>query len=277
LLLAVDIGNTNIKFGLFEDTGPAAGALVHTWRSVTNRRQTSDELAALVDGMLRVRNVAPASIARVAAANVVPHLYRAVTGMSHRYFNCRTEFISAARQTLMPVRTQRPAELGADLIANAIAAVKKYGAPVIVVGFGTATTFSGVDKDGAFVGTAIAPGIEISVDALVARAAKLMSVPLVRPRTALGTDTVEALQSGIIYGFVGQAEFLIAKIAAELGGKPKVVATGGLAELVASNTSAIHHVDDALSLHGLYHWATTDRRTPPDPVTDGVPVIGGHE
>ncbi|HKW45592.1 MAG TPA: type III pantothenate kinase [Candidatus Eremiobacteraceae bacterium] len=277
MLLAVDIGNTNIKFGLFEDTGPSAGTLLHTWRSVTNRRQTGDELAALVDGMLRVRGVAPSAVKRVVAANVVPHLYRAVTGMAQQYFHCRTEFISAARQTLMPVRTQRPAELGADLIANAIAAVKKYGAPVIIVGFGTATTFSGVGADGAFAGTAIAPGIEISVDALVGRAAKLMSVPLVRPASALGTDTVEALQSGIIFGFVGQADFLIAKIADELGGRPTVVATGGLAELVASNTKSIHHVDDALSLHGLYHWATTDRRASADPGSDGVPVIGGHE
>lgn len=277
MLLAVDIGNTNIKFGLFEDSGSAAGTLRHTWRSVTNRRQTGDELAALVDGMLRVRGVVPASVTRVVVANVVPHLYRAVTGMAQQYFDCRTEFISAARQTLMPVRTQRPAELGADLIANAIAGVKKYGAPLIVVGFGTATTFSGVDADGAFVGTAIAPGIEISVDALVGRAAKLMSVPLIRPLTALGTDTVEALQAGIIFGFVGQAEFLIAKIAAQLGGRPTVVATGGLAELVANNTAAIHYVDEALSLHGLYHWATTDRRTVHDPVTDGATVIGGHE
>jgi type III pantothenate kinase len=277
VLLAVDIGNTNIKFGLFEEDGPGAGRLVHTWRSVTNGRQTGDELAALVDGMLRLRGIAPAMARRVAVANVVPQLYRAVTEMAQQYFNCRTEFISAARQTLMPVRTQRPAELGADLIANAIAGVKKYGAPIIIVGFGTATTFSGVDADGAFAGTSIAPGIEISVDALVGRAAKLMSVPLVRPRTALGTDTAEALQSGIIFGFVGQAEFLIAKIAAELGGRPTVVATGGLAELVAKNTSAIHHVDDALSLHGLYHWATTDRRIASDPAADGAPVIGGHE
>lgn len=277
MLLAVDIGNTNIKFGLFEDAGENAGTLAHTWRSVTNRRQTGDELAVLVDGMLRVRGVPPASVARVVVANVVPQLYRAVTSMAQRYFNCRTEFISAARQTMMPVRTQRPAELGADLIASAIAGVKRYGAPVIIVGFGTATTFSGVDAEGAFAGTAIAPGIELSVDALVGRAAKLMSVPLIRPRHALGTDTAEALQSGIIFGFVGQAEFLIAKIAAELGGKPIVVATGGLAELVAKNTEAIHHVDDSLSLHGLYHWATTDRRATLDPASDGAPVIGGNE
>jgi type III pantothenate kinase len=255
VLLAVDIGNTNIKFGLFEDTGTAAGTLVHTWRSVTNRRQTSDELAALVDGMLRVRNVAPASIARVAAANVVPHLYRAVTGMSHRYFNCRTEFISAARQTLMPVRTQRPAELGADLIANAIAAVKKYGAPAIIVGFGTATTFSGVDKDGAFVGTAIAPGIEISVDALSRRAAQLLKVELTRPNHVIGKNTVEALQSGIIFGFAGQIEGIARRMAAELApGDPDsvtIIATGGLAPLVIDEVGLIDAYEPWLTLIGL--------------------------
>ncbi len=259
MLLALDIGNTNIKFGLFEVDGQRAGTLAHTWRSVTNPQQTGDELAALVYGMLAVRDVKPSLVQRVAVASVVPELYRAVTGMAQRYFHCRAEFISAARQTIVPVRTQRPAELGADLIANAIAAVRKYGAPHIVVGFGTATTFSAVDASGAFAGAAIAPGIEISVDALVAHAAKLMSVPLVRPAAALGTDTSSALQSGIIFGFVGQTEFLVAKIAAELGGQPKVIATGGLAELVAGNTRSIHHVDESLSLEGLYIWATSER------------------
>ena len=256
MLLALDIGNSNIKFGLFETGGEHASTLAHTWRSVTDPRQTGDELAALVHGMLTVRGVQPSVVNRVVVASVVPELYRAVSGMAQSYFDCRAEFISAARQTIVPVRTQRPAELGADLIANAIAALRKYGAPHIVVGFGTATTYSGVDSNGAFAGAAIAPGIEISVDALVARAAKLMSVPLVRPSAALGTDTSSALQSGIIFGFVGQTECLVAKIAAELGGKPAVIATGGLAELVASNTKCIDHVDESLSLHGLYIWAT---------------------
>ena len=258
MLLALDVGNTNIKFGLFDRDGESAGTLVHTWRSVTDPRQTGDELAALVHGMLAVRGVRPPAVQRVVVASVVPELYRSITGMAQRYFDCRAEFISAARQTIVPVHTQRPAELGADLIANAIAALRKYGAPHIVVGFGTATTFSAVDASGAFAGAAIAPGIETSVDALVARAAKLMSVPLVPPARALGTDTPTALQSGIIFGFVGQTEYLVAKIAAELGGRPKVIATGGLAELVARNTQSIDRVDESLSLEGLYHWATSE-------------------
>jgi type III pantothenate kinase len=274
VLLAIEVGNTNIKFGVYETDGAASGTLVHSWRSVTNRQQTGDELAAMVDGMLRINGVARSSVHRVAVASVVPPLYRSLTDLAQRYFGCRPEFISAARQRVMPVKTARPAELGADLIAGAIGGVAKYGAPLIVVGFGTATTFAAVDADGAYLGTSIAPGIETSVDALVDRAAKLYDVPLVRPPAAIGTDTVTALQSGIILGFVGQAEYLIGLIAAELGGTPQVVATGGLAELVASHTKAIHRVDERLVLDGLYHWATSDPPADPDPSDDVARASG---
>jgi len=257
MLLAVEIGNTNLKFGLYETEGPAAGALVHSWRSVTNRQQTADELAALVDGMLRIDGVARSAVTRVTVASVVPPLYLAITNMAQRYFGCRAEFISAARQSLMPVKTKHPEELGADLIAGAIGGVRKYGAPLIVVGYGTATTFAAIDAAGAYVGTAIAPGIEVSVDALIARAAKLTDVPLVLPPAAIGTDTRESLQSGILFGFVGQAEHLIALIRGQLGGRPKVVATGGLSELVAANSTSIDAVDERLVLDGLYYWATS--------------------
>ena len=275
MLLAIEVGNTNVKFGIYETEGAASGTLVHAWRTVTNRRQTGDELAALVDGMLRINGVARSSVRRVVVASVVPPLYRSLSSLAQQYFNSRPEFISAARQRLMPVRTQRPAELGADLIAAAIGGVAKYGAPLIVLGFGTATTFAAVDAKGAYLGTAIAPGIETSVDALVDRAAKLFDVPLVRPPAAIGTDTVTALQSGIVFGFVGQAEYLIAKIAAELGGNPTVVATGGLAELVAPHTKAIHRLDDRLVLDGLYHWATSDK--PVDPKAEDAVRAGGRE
>ena len=256
MLLAIEVGNTNVKYGVYETEGAAAGTLVHTWRSVTNRSQTGDELAAMVDGMLRINGVARSSIRRVVVASVVPPLYRALWGLSQRYFGCKPEFLSAARQSLMTVKTARPAELGADLIAGAIGGVEKYGAPLIVVGFGTATTFAAINGRREYLGTAIAPGIETSVDALVARASKLFDVPLVRPPAAIGVDTVTALQSGIIFGFVGQAEQLIERIAQELGERPFVVATGGLAELVAAHTKAIARVDERLVLDGLYRWAT---------------------
>lgn len=261
MLLAIEVGNTNVKFGVYETGGAAAGTLVHSWRSVTDRRQTGDELAAMVDGVLRINGIARTAIDRVVVASVVPPVYRALAELARRYFGCRAEFISAARQTLVPVVTTRPAELGADLIAGAIGAVGKYGAPVIIVGFGTATTFAAVDARGRYAGTAIAPGIEIAVDALVSRAAKLFDVPLVMPPAAIGTDTTTSLQSGIVLGSVGQVEYLIARIAAELGGpRPAVVATGGLAELVAPHTKAIDRVDERLVLDGLYRWATSDRR-----------------
>src|SRR5215472_906641 len=260
MLLAIEVGNTNVKFGVYETDGAAAGTLVHSWRSVTDRRQTGDELAAMVDGVLRISGIARPAVKRVVIASVVPPLYRALSELSTRYFGCTGEFISAARQSLMPVLTARPGELGADLIAGAIGAVEKYGAPLIVVGFGTATTFAAIDSQGRYAGTAIAPGVDISVDALVSRAAKLFDVPPVLPTAAIGTDTTTSLQSGIIYGFVGQAEYLIGRIAAELGGpKPTVIATGGLAELIAPHAKAIDLVDQRLVLDGLYHWAMTDR------------------
>ena len=265
MLLAIEAGNTNVKFGVYETGGGAAGTLVHSWRSVTDRRQTGDELAALVDAMLRTGGIARGSVARVVVASVVPPLYRALAELARRYFGCKAEFISAARQTLVPVVTARPSELGADLIAGAIGAVDKYGAPVIVVGFGTATTFAAVDAQRRYRGTAIAPGVEISVDALTSRAAKLFDVPLVMPAAAIGTDTTTSLQSGIVLGFVGQVEYIIAKIAAELGEPaPTVVATGGLAELIAPHARSIGTIDERLVLDGLYRWAM-DERASADP------------
>jgi type III pantothenate kinase len=260
MLLAIEVGNTNVKFGLFEEEGVAAGTLVHTWRSATNREQTGDDLAALVDGMLRLNNVARSSVRRVAVASVVPPLYRALTGVSHDYFNCKPQFLSAARQTLVPVKTRHAGELGADLIGGAIGAVAKYGAPVIVVQFGTATTFAAVNAKGEYVGTAIAPGVEVSADALVGRAAKLMSVPLVKPPAAIGTDTATSLQSGIILGFVGQVEYLLALFRKELGTKARAIATGGLADLIAPHTDVFDVRDERLVLDGIYHWAAANAK-----------------
>jgi type III pantothenate kinase len=256
VLFAVEVGNTNIKFGLFEDpSGGLPGRLVHAWRSATNKEQTGDDLAALVDAMLRVQDVPRSAVRRVVVASVVPSLYRALTGLAERYFHCPAQFLSAARQTIVPVRLRHAVELGADLIAGAIGAVTKYGAPVIVVQFGTATTVAAVNAAGEYVGTAIAPGVEVSVEALVARAAKLMSVPLVKPPAALGVDTTTALQSGIILGFVGQVEHLVRCFRHELGVEAPAVATGGLADLIVPHTDVFAAHDERLVLDGLYTWA----------------------
>ena len=259
MLLAVEVGNTNIKFGLFEVESAAGGTLVHSWRSVTDRRQTGDDLAAQVDSMLRVNAVPRKSVERVAVASVVPPLYRALSEMSQRYFGVRPEFLSAARQSIVPVKTRRAAELGADLIGGAIGAVVKHGAPAIVVQFGTATTFAAISGRGEYLGTAIAPGIEVSVDALIGRAAKLMDVPLIAPPAAIGTDTPTALQSGIILGFVGQVEHIVSRFAAEMGEKPIVIATGGLADLIAPHTDVFDRKDERLVLDGIYAWASRTR------------------
>jgi type III pantothenate kinase len=261
MLLAIEVGNTNIKFGLFEQEGAAAGTLVHTWRSATNRQQTGDDLAALVDSMLRVNNVQRSSIRQVVVASVVPPLYRALTGMAERYFNCKPQFLSAARQSLVPVKTKHAGELGADLIGGAIGAVAKYGPPLIVVQFGTATTFAAINQQGEYVGTAIAPGVEVSVDALIGRAAKLMSVPLVRPATAIGVDTASSLQAGIILGFVGQVEHMVGLFRQELGVQARAVATGGLADLIAPHTEVFDARDERLVLDGLYHWSAATAKS----------------
>ena len=261
MLLAIEAGNTNIKFGLFEMEGAAAGTLVHTWRSATNHQLTGDELAASVDGMLRLINVARSSVKRIVISSVVPPLYRALTGMAQRYFGSRPQFLSAARQTIVPVKTRHAAELGADLIAGAIGAVRKYGAPIIIVQFGTATTVAAVNASGEYLGTAIAPGVEVSVAALIDRAAKLMSVPLVKPAAAIGVDTPTALQSGVILGFIGQVEHLVKLFRGELGTQARAVATGGLADLVAPHTDIFELRDERLVLDGLYHWAAATTRS----------------
>ncbi len=261
MLLAIEAGNTNIKFGLFEIDGAATGTLVHTWRSATNHQLTGDDLAASVDGMLRVINVSRSSIKRIVISSVVPPLYRALTGMSQRYFGSRPQFLSAARQTLVPVKTRHSGELGADLIAGAIGAVSKYGAPIIVVQFGTATTFAAINASGEYLGTAIAPGVEVSVDALIGRAAKLMSVPLVKPAAAIGIDTPTSLQSGVILGFIGQVEHLVTLFRRELGTQARAVATGGLADLIAPHTSIFELRDERLVLDGLYHWAVATAKS----------------
>ncbi len=241
--------------------GAAAGTLVHNWRSVTNYRQTADDLAALVDGMLRLNSVPRSFVKRVVVASVVPPLYRALTGMALQYFNCKAQFLSAARQTLVPVKTRHASELGADLIGGAIGAVAKYGAPVIIVQFGTATTFAAVNAQGEYAGTAIAPGVEVSVDALIGRAAKLMTVPLVKPPAAIGIDTTTSLQAGIILGNVGQVEYLVARFREEMGVAARAIATGGLAELIAPHTSVFELCDERLVLDGLYHWAASTAKT----------------
>ncbi len=251
MLLAIDVGNSDTKLGFY--TGAPSGplALQRTWRVTTAQRRSADELGVLFAGLFASAGVALGDVTAIVVSSVVPQNDRALREACVQYFGCDAEFFTAAGQDLLQIRTDRPKELGSDFAAGAIGARALHGAPVVVVGFGTATTFGAVAADGTFVGAAIAPGIQISIDALVAGTAKLPQVALEAPASAIGRDTVAALQSGIVFGFVGQTEALVARFRAELGGSARVVATGGLAEVVARQTAVIDAVEPHLVLEGL--------------------------
>jgi type III pantothenate kinase len=259
VLLAVDVGNTETKLGYFANgAGPE-----RTWRVTTERRRTADEFGVLFSSLFRRAEIPLDVVDAIVISSVVPQLDRELAEAARIYYGITPTFFTAATQDLIAVRTDRPTELGSDLVAGAIAARAKVGAPAIVVAFGTATTYSVVGPDGDYLGAAIAPGIQISIDALVARTAKLPQVSLEAPETAIGRETVGALRSGIVYGFVGQTEGLIARLRAELGRSAPVVATGGLADVIASHTAAIDAVEPYLVLDGLrrYH-AAFGKRSP---------------
>ncbi|GAC1499001.1 MAG: type III pantothenate kinase [Vulcanimicrobiaceae bacterium] len=248
MLLAIDIGNTETKLGVFKKSG---GSLAHTWRVTPEARRTADEYGVFLWQLFETQGLSAKEVNGVVVASVVPKLDQIVAEACARFLGCEPRFLKAHRQTVMPVRTERPSEVGADLVAAAIGARERYGSPLIVISFGTATAFIAVSPDGAYAGTAIAPGIAISVDALVGRAAKIPQIALEAPGQAIGRETIASLQSGIVYGFVGQSEALIERMSAELGGKPRVIATGGLASVVAKHTTRIETVDANLSLEGL--------------------------
>jgi type III pantothenate kinase len=251
MLLAIDVGNSDTKLGFWSGFRGEALALKRTWRVTTARQRSADELGVLFAGLFGSAGLALGDVSAIAVSSVVPQNDRALREACVQYFGCEPEFFTAANQDLIEIRTDRPKELGSDLAASALGARALHGAPVIVVGFGTATTFGAVDAGGAFIGAAIAPGIQVSIDALVAGTAKLPQVALEAPPSAIGRDTVAALQSGLVYGFVGQTEALVARFRAELGGAARVVATGGLAEVVARRTEVIDVVEPHLVLEGL--------------------------
>lgn len=256
MLLAIDVGNTETKLGVFARKGnDGFGEPARTWRVTTERRCTADEFGVLFAAMFHRAQISPADVRSVVISSVVPQNDRELAQACEQCFHCSPHFFTATNQNLLAVRTERPKELGSDLAAAAIAASALYGAPTIVVSFGTATTFGAVARDGAFLGAAIAPGIQISIEALVARTAKLPHVALEAPESSIGVDTVTALQSGIVYGFVGQTEGMIVRMRRELGEDAKIVATGGLADIVARHTTVIEHVEPHLVLLGLYRYA----------------------
>lgn len=248
MLLAIDVGNTETKLGCFDH---GRDELVHHWRVNTDARRTADEYGVFFTQLFATASLPVSRIDAVAIASVVPKLDATLAEVCRKFFKVRPHFLEPHNQRLIEIRTDRPAEVGADLVAAAIGGRERYGAPLIVVSYGTATVFTAISDAGEYLGVAIAPGINISIDALVGRTAKLPQIALETPKHAIGRNTIEALQAGFMYGFVGQSEAIIARMRAEMKSDVRVVATGGLAEVVARESSMIECVDPNLSLVGL--------------------------
>jgi type III pantothenate kinase len=243
VLLTIDVGNTNTVIGHFD-----GDELVDSWRIKTDTRATADELALLLRGLL-VDSARPDGIA---ACSTVPAVLHELRGVFGRYYpNVPAVIVEPGVKTGVPLLYDNPREVGADRIVNTLATHHLYGGPAIVVDFGTSTNFDVVSERGEFLGGVVAPGIEISIDALAARGARLFKVELARPRSVIGKSTVEALQSGLLYGFAGQIDGLVRRISAELAADPLVVATGGLASLVIDECETVTEHEPDLTLIGL--------------------------
>jgi len=246
MLLAIDIGNTNITFGVFEDE-----QLRTTWRMATNVSQTADEYAALLLNLLHHQGLDTSDISEIAFCGVVPPLLGTFEELFRRYFHVSPLVVGPGVKTGVRIRMDNPREVGTDRIVNAAAAHHLYRGSVIIADIGTATTFDTVSKEGDYLGGAIATGIGTAAEALFTRAAALPRVELVRPEHAIGTSTITAMQSGIIFGYVGLVEGIVNRIQQELGEKAMVVATGGYAQLIAGETAIIDSVNLDLTLVGL--------------------------
>ncbi|MEU5995455.1 type III pantothenate kinase [Spirillospora sp. NPDC047418] len=251
MLLTIDVGNTQTVLGLFE-----GDEVIEHWRINTDPRRTADEIAVVLQGLVQQSPLlAETDISGIALCSTVPSVLHEMREMCRRYYgDVSAVIVEPGVKTGVPVRMDNPKEVGADRIVNALAAVHTHGGPAIVVDFGTATTFDAVSAKGEYVGGAIAPGIEISIDALSSRGAQLHKIELVRPRSVIAKNTVEALQSGIIFGFAGQVDGIVERMSDELAADPAevtVIATGGLAPLVLEESRCIDVFEPWLTLIGL--------------------------
>src|SRR5271168_3760434 len=251
MLLALDVGNTNTVLALYNLDLDSPGDLVANWRVTTQKTQTADEFGVLIVNLLALHKIEPAAVTGVIISSVVPPLDSTLRRVSERYFKIKPLFVEPGIKSGMPLLIDNPAELGADRAANGVAAFARYGGPCVVVDFGTATSFDVVSSKGEFLGGVIAPGLGISADALFSRAARLARVNIKKPAKAIGTNTVTNLQSGIFYGYIGLVDGILARIIEELETPPKVIATGGLANLIADDSKYITGVDHLLTLDGL--------------------------
>ncbi len=247
MILCIDIGNTNIKYGLFE-----GDELAVSFRGATDLKRTSDEYGTLLTEMLAIKGIAPETIVGAIISSVVPALNYTISHMCSGYLGVEPLLVGAGLKTEHNLRVDNAREVGADRIVNDVAAIRKYGAPLIVIDFGTATTFNVISENREFIGGAIAPGIRGSMDSLVSGTAKLPRVEIETPKSAIGKNTTTNMQAGIVFGFAGLVEYIVKKIKREMK-RPdlRVVATGGFSEIIAHETSCIDYVDKLLTLQGL--------------------------
>jgi type III pantothenate kinase len=246
MLIAIDIGNTNIKLGIFD-----GDELKATWNLATGIHRTSDEYGGVMLNLMERKKVSPSEITGVVLCSVVPPLLPAFVELCRKYLNSKPLVVEAGVKTGMRIRLDNPREVGSDRVVDAVAAQHLYGRPLIIVDFGTATTFSVVSQEGDYLGGAIAPGIVIATEALYTRTAALPRISLNRPEQVIGRSTITAMQSGIIFGHVALIEGMIRRIEQELGSKAKVIATGGHAHFLAQDIPAIEMVNPDLTLIGL--------------------------
>lgn len=251
MLLLCDVGNTNIVLGVYQGDD-----IIAYWRISTDSKKTADEYGMLLRQLFYTHNIDRSKVKAMVISSVVPPLNQTFEEMAEKYFAIKPLVIGPGIKTGMPILFDDPKEVGADRIVNGVAAYHKYGGPCIVLDFGTATTFDAISAKGEYLGGAIAPGVGISTEALFKHAAKLPLVELIKPPKVIGKNTIACIQSGIIYGYIGQIEGIISRMKQELGGKAFVVATGGLAGLFGAETASIDKVDHLLTLEGLkyiYH------------------------
>ncbi|MET3683743.1 type III pantothenate kinase [Alkalibacillus flavidus] len=248
MIFVLDVGNTNTVMGVFDE-----GQLTYQWRIATDRHKTEDEYAMQVKALLQHHNLRFDDFHAAIISSVVPPIMFALEKMCERYFLLKPMIVGRDNvDTYLKMEYPNPKEIGADRVVNAVGAIKTYGAPAIIIDFGTATTYCYVNENGAYVGGAIAPGINISTEALYAKAAKLPRIEIGRPQQVVGQSTVEAMQSGIYYGYVGQVDAVVSQFKSQANETPTVIATGGLAKLIGKGSETIDYVDTELTLNGLY-------------------------
>jgi len=246
MLLVIDVGNTNTSLGVYQEE-----ELVAHWRLTTARNRTVDEYGVHARNLFQLAGLDFKAIDAIAIASVVPPLNYTLRRMAEVYFHLTPLFVDQTTDTGLRILYEPAADVGSDRIVDAVAAIHKYGSPCIIVDFGTATTFNAINRNGEYLGGVITPGIMISSDALFERTAKLPRVDIKRPKTVIGSSTIAAMQSGLYHGYVGLVDGVLRKMIDELGGTPRVIATGGLASLIATGSELIELVDDTLTLEGL--------------------------